>query len=395
MTRLFINALAANAGGGLTYIRNVVPHLADVPGLFSIVALSPDLRREFSAVASNIEFLELKASPGRRFWLEQFELPKMIRRCGADVLLSAGNFALQRPGVPQILLSRNSIYFSRDFFRDLRERHEYRMWIDTQMRGAVARRSIGWADATVAPSEAFAGELRRCCGGAHIVAIPHGFDAHAFCVDSSPLAPHVEAKLRDAERSLKLLLVSHYNYYRNFETLLRALPILRDRLSGRSVKLLLTCKLAPNANPGSYKTARAANLVRELGVSDMVLELGAVPYNQLHRLYRRADVYVTAAYTETFAHPLVEAMASNLPVVASDLAVHREICGESAVYFPRFSAEGLAERVVGLAHSPEAMRSMSAEGKKRSHQFSWKTHVENIVGLARDLIGPKAAATRS
>src|SRR5579862_9631177 len=115
MMRLFINALAANAGGGLTYIRNVVPHLADVPGLFSIVALSPDLRREFSAVASNIEFLELKASTGRRFWLEQVELPKMIRRCGADVLLSAGNFALRRPGVPQILLSRNSIYFSRDF----------------------------------------------------------------------------------------------------------------------------------------------------------------------------------------------------------------------------------------------------------------------------------------
>lgn len=387
MMRLFINALAANAGGGLTYIRNAVPHFADVPGLFSIVALSPDLRREFSSLANNIEFLELKATPRRRFWLEQFELPKMIRRRGADILLSAGNFALKRPGVPQILLSRNSIYFSNDFFRDLRERRDYRMWLETQMRGVIAKRSIRWADATVAPSEAFAGELRHCCHDAPIVAMPHGFDRQAFCDDSSPLAPHVEAKLRNGEGSLKLLLVSHYNYYRNFETLIRALPILRARLSGRSIKLLLTCELAPGANPGSYNPARAANLVRDLGVSDMVVELGAVPYGQLHHLYRRADVYVTAAYTETFAHPLVEAMASNLPVVASDLAVHREICGENALYFPRFSAEALAERVAGLVQSPETMRSMAAEGERRSQQFSWKRHVEKIVELARDLIG--------
>jgi glycosyltransferase involved in cell wall biosynthesis len=395
MMRLFINALAANAGGGLTYIRNVVPHLAEVPDLFSIIALSPDLRQEFSGFANNIDFLEVRATPGRRVWLEQLELPRMIRRHRADILLSAGNFASRRPGVPQILLSRNSIYFSPDFFKDLRERREYRMWLDTRMRGVIARRSIRWADATVAPSEAFAAELRNCGGDARIVAIPHGFDRQAFCGDTSLLASHLEAKLRGAENSLKLLLVSHYNYYRNFETVIRALPILRDRLRGHSIKLLLTCKLAPGANPGSYNPARAASLVRDLGVSDMVVELGAVPYRQLHHLYRRANVYVTAAYTETFAHPLVEAMASNLPVVASDLAVHREICGEIAAYFPRFSAEALAERVAGLVQSPESMRSRAAEGEKRSHQFSWKTHVEKIVDLARDLSGGTADTSQS
>jgi len=46
------------------------------------------------------------------------------------------------------------------------------------------------------------------------------------------------------------------------------------------------------------------------------------------------------AYAETFAHPLVEAMASGLPVIASDLAVHREICGGGrGCIFPRFAPE--------------------------------------------------------
>jgi len=101
--------------------------------------------------------------------------------------------------------------------------------------------------------------------------------------------------------------------------------------------------------------------VRQLKLSREVVELGAVPYSALHHLYRSCDVYATPAYAETFAHPLVEAMASGLPVIASDLAVHREICGEAAVYFPRFAPESLAERIMQVCGSDEqksAMREM-------------------------------------
>jgi glycosyltransferase involved in cell wall biosynthesis len=126
----------------------------------------------------------------------------------------------------------------------------------------------------------------------------------------------------------------------------------------------------------------AAELVKKLGVSDTVLELGEIPYRQLHRLYARADVYVTPAYTETFAHPLVEAMASGLPVVASDLPVHREIAGDAALYFQRFSAAELAETVAHVAQSPEISQRMAAAGRARSREFSWKTHVEKILELS-------------
>ena len=50
MMHLFINSLAASAGGGLTYIRNVIPHLAGRSDLRVTVALSPSLRQEFPVV---------------------------------------------------------------------------------------------------------------------------------------------------------------------------------------------------------------------------------------------------------------------------------------------------------------------------------------------------------
>jgi len=387
MMRLFINSLAASAGGGLTYIRNVLPHLAAHDHLSVTVALQSGLRNEFAGF-SNIQFLEPRVSQTRRFFYEQSALPDLIRGTQADVLLSSGNFALRRSPVPQILLSRNSIYTSSEFFRDLLARHEYRMWLDTRFRAGFAKRSIRWADLTVAPSEAFAAELRRW-SGADVLALHHGFDLDDFTRDTTPLAREVEVKLSSAESSLKVLFVSHYNYYRNFETLIRSLPLLREQLPSRSVKLLLTCRLTSGGNPGAYRTETASELVKELGVSDIVVELGAIPYRQLHHLYRRADLYVTPAYTETFAHPLVEAMASGLPVIASDLPVHREICGEAAAYFPRFSAEALANTVSQIAPATGKLAAMRRAGLARSSHFSWKAHTNKILELCHMLVDRK------
>ena len=160
MIRLFINGLAASAGGGLTYLRNVIPHLARRGDAETTVLLNPAMRGEFGELP-NISFVETPESSGafRRFIREQTALPKLIRRSGAQVLISAGNFALWNSPVPQILLSRNSLYTSSDFLRDVRARGDYAIWADTLVKGWLARRSISRADITVAPSAAFAQEL--------------------------------------------------------------------------------------------------------------------------------------------------------------------------------------------------------------------------------------------
>jgi glycosyltransferase involved in cell wall biosynthesis len=390
MTHLFINGVAASAGGGQTYLRNVIPHLASRTDVKSTVLLGPSLGKELGGFP-NICLLEKASASGtaQRIWQEQMNLPHLIRRSRAEVLVSAGNFALCRCPVPQILLSRNSLYTSADFDRDLRARGEYGIWLDTEIKSFLAKRSIEWADFTVAPSQAFADDLRRWTG-AHVVAIPHGFDPDTFFAGHAPLPADLQRMLARKEHELRLLFVSHYNYYRNFETLFRALPLLRERLH-RPVKLFLTCRLRSADNPGSYSADKASALVSRLGIEDSVVELGAVPYRLLHHVYRAADLYVTPAYAESFAHPLVEAMASGLPVVASDLPVHREICGTASLYFDRFSSRELAERVLQLAGSQELSREQADRGRRRALDFSWSQHVNQIVELARSLVESSAA----
>src|SRR5262249_8579140 len=158
-----------------------------------------------------------------RFWYEQTRLLGMIRRSGSDVLIAAGNFAVWRSPVPQILLSGNSLYTSTDFYRDLRVRKDYRLWLDTHVKAVLAKQSVVCADRTVAPSQAFADELQRWTGK-QVLSIHHGFDHARFCGNTAALPPNVRQSLESAKDALRLLFVSHYNYYRNFETLLRALP---------------------------------------------------------------------------------------------------------------------------------------------------------------------------
>jgi len=390
MIRLFINGLAASAGGGLTYLRNVIPHLARRVDAKTTVLLNPAIRREFGELPniSFVEGLEFYSTP-RRFVREQTTLPKLIRRSGAQVLISAGNFALWKSPVPQILLSRNSLYTSRDFLRDVRARGDYAIWADTLVKGWLARRSISCADITVAPSEAFAQELSQW-SGRKILALHHGFDPDAFTSDAAPLPAAAEAQLEQGKDALRLLFVSHYNYYRNFETLFRAMPILSSRLKGKKVKLFLTCRLNSGENPGIYRAQSAASLANDLRGSREIVELGTIPYRSLHLLYRACHIYVTPAYAESFAHPLIESMSSGLPVVASDLPVHREICGDVGIYFSRFSPGALAERVLQIQESPELAEKLSRSGRRRARDFSWSEHVERLVVLAQELVRPES-----
>lgn len=386
MIHLFFNALAASAGAGLTYVRNIVPEISTRKDVRATVAVTPGLRREFPE-APNVNFVELNA-PGTagRFWREQSVLPKMIRQANADALISTGNFALRKSPVPQILLSGNSLYTSSDFYRDVLLRRDYGTWLDTRAKAIFAKRSVYWADVTVAPSRAFADTLYKWTGR-EVTSIYHGFNQHQFFQDTSSLSPDVQGKINAAVGALKLLFVSHYNYYRNFETLLRAVPILRECSRGRKIRLFLTCKLHSDQNPGSYKAEAASALVQQLNIAEEIVELGAIPYSQLHHVYRAADIYVTPAYAETFAHPLVEAMASGLPIVASDTPVHREITAGSAIFFDRFSSSALAEQVAKVASSGDLIQKLKSCGGRRSADFSWREHIDKIVEIARRLCG--------
>jgi glycosyltransferase involved in cell wall biosynthesis len=149
--------------------------------------------------------------------------------------------------------------------------------------------------------------------------------------------------------------------------------------------LFLTCRLLPDQTPGSFDPTSARQLIRKLAISEQVVELGTVPYEHLHKVYSACELYVTPAYAETFAYPLVEAMACGTPIVASNLPVHHEITSGSAEFFSPFSSSELAQQILLLARSNTLRNQQREAGKMRAADFSWTRHIDELAKLAESL----------
>ncbi len=56
------------------------------------------------------------------------------------------------------------------------------------------------------------------------------------------------------------------------------------------------------------------------------------------------------------------------------------------MYFPRFSPQGLAERILEIQQSPELSEKLARNGLQRARDFSWNEHVERLIVLAQELV---------
>ena len=390
---VLLNALASTAGGGLTYLNNVLPRLAEARGAKFLTLVPPEKLENFRRWANNNLSVETVKTGGalKRMWWEQTKLDAFARARGAQAVVALGNFAMLRSAAPQLLFNRNDLYFSPVFAADLQRRGEWGKLAKHRAQAWLARQSIKRATLNVAPTAAFAAKITARAGLQHVSVevLPFGFDANAFPAQAEPLSATQLAALRPGQDCHRLLFVSHYNYFRNFETLLRALPSLRAQLlarTGRDVLLVLTTNIQRGAIYGGYDATEAAALIDRLQMHGHIAMLGSIEYAKLPELYRACDAFVCPSYAESFGHPLLEAMAAGLPVIASDLPVQREVCGDAARYFATFDEHDLAETCAGVLADEALKADLKARGLAQSKKFSWDAHVRRLLQLIETLL---------
>jgi glycosyltransferase involved in cell wall biosynthesis len=170
--------------------------------------------------------------------------------------------------------------------------------------------------------------------------------------------PRDAAERRSARRALDLdgrltvLTVGGIEPRKGSLTLLEAFARLRELAPDLDPLLVV----AGGATLFDYRDelARFEARAAELGVAAEVRRLGNLADPELERLYRAADLFAFPSLKEGFGLAALEALASGLPVVASDLEAFRSflVHGHTALLAPVGDSEALAAALTRLAREP-------------------------------------------
>ena len=105
-------------------------------------------------------------------------------------------------------------------------------------------------------------------------------------------------------------------------------------------------------------------LVVKLDIVNKVRFVGAVANKEIRAYYKSADIFAIATHYEGFCIPVIEAMASGLPIIASDIPPIREVVGEAGILVENKS-EVFSKMLNRLKEDKELYVSLSEAGKRR------------------------------
>lgn len=172
-----------------------------------------------------------------------------------------------------------------------------------------------------------------------------------------------------------ILFVGRMAGNKRVDLLVEALPLVQRQVPNAVLLLVGDDK----GNPAIQETVAGARArAAELGVARDVIFTGTV--RSLPPYYRLADAYATASLHEGFGVPLIEAMASGLPIVASQTTAHPWVLAEAGLLVEPGNVEDLADKIVRVLTDDDLCGQLVQRGLARAREFSLE-HYE--AGWAR------------
>ena len=379
---VLINAVSAKSGGAATYLRNLAQSLSERQSDHRYLLLVPPQGRHSCLASSKsvtVRETSIASAPAwRRFLWDQIVVRRLVKTECIDVLVSSSDFGMVYPPCPQVLLLRNALYFAPLYRQYVLARHAWKTRLSYLLRKLLIAASARSATRVLVASRSMMRDVQ-----ADFALPPDRLCVNSFGI---PVGRFRSFDLQAAEKSkgaqpsvFRMLYVAEYGDYKNFTVLYRAIKKLSEE-GINDILLVTTTDPWQNFAAASVSRQDDQHLAADPFVAPFVKSVGYVPYEQVPGLYTESDLVLFPSLSESFGHPLVEAMASGRPILAADTAINREICGEAAHYVDPFDAEGFAGQMQMLRRDADLRARLGAEGQRRAQQrFMWDDHVERLI----------------
>lgn len=193
-------------------------------------------------------------------------------------------------------------------------------------------------------------------------------------IDTDVVKPDINTKIRigDLELSKADEIITFVNRniepYRGYHSFMRALPKIMARRPNAKVIIVGSDGTSYGGAPPAGKTWKQIYLDEVSDRLDMsrIYFVGHVKYENFLALLRCSTVHVYLTYPFVLSWSLLEAMASECAIVASNTAPLREaiIDGKTGKLADFFNYDQLAESVIGLLEDPAARSMLGAAARQ-------------------------------
>ena len=247
-------------------------------------------------------------------------------------------------------------------------------WYDRAYFSIANRLFCRCASAIVSMTQLGARDIAHYMGAdpRKIHVIPESYNEHCRVVSPKRLK---RVKKKYGLPDPFLLFVGGLSPLKNLGNVLRALALLRHRLSHKLVVI--------GFNRWNYK--RDLDLLRDLALSDRVIIQGFVDDRDIAAFYNLADGLVFPTLYEGFGMPVLEAMACGCPVITSDTGCSPEVAGDAALLVPPGDPQAISEAILKLTRDAELRNSLVKRGRERVRSFSWKECARQTHALFKTL----------
>lgn len=135
------------------------------------------------------------------------------------------------------------------------------------------------------------------------------------------------------------------------------------------------------------KSQKAISDAKKAG--ENVVHVGFVQDEDMAAFYQKASLFVMPSIYEGFGIPPLEAMASKCPVVATDIPVLREVCGDAALFAEISDSDSFAKQIQVVLNNDKISQDLIKKGTKNLERFSWTENVNRLRLKVDELLAQK------
>jgi glycosyltransferase involved in cell wall biosynthesis len=179
--------------------------------------------------------------------------------------------------------------------------------------------------------------------------IPHGINKKKFTT-----------KKKFNFKNPHLVYVSNFEKYKNFDTVIKAFDCLAEK--NKELKLTL-------AGNGEYKMLDET--LKNIKNRAKITIYNKVAYDQIQKIYNKADIFIFASSCENFPNIFLEAMSTGLPICCANKEPMRSIAGNSVIYFNERNHKSLENQVKYLIKNKNEIKKKIKKYQLILNKYSW------------------------